>query len=329
MILETFPPSTINRFRSLLENSREPAARDLFRSVRRFTDLPDHVLVLPAHGAGSSCGKALGSVPFSTTGYERRFNPAIRTALDDGEKAFVEEILDGQPEPPRYFARMKKLNRSGPAVLDGLPRPSRLAPDDVPELLASSGDRVVFLDTRSDREAFMASHLVDSLFAPLGSKFSEAAGSYVDADRDVYLVVTSESEVEDATRQLVRIGIDRVRGYALHDELGGCEACQPYFRTTQTITTTEIDPRDRILDVRSEDEYESGHVPGAIQVAHTRLAADADELPEPGPLTVHCGSGMRAALATAQLERNGYEVTFANGAFSDWKKQAEEVATGS
>ena len=106
-----------------------PSAEALYRSVQRFLELDDHVQVWPGHGAGSACGKALGAVPQTTIGYERMFNGAIDAARR-GEDAFVESILDGQPEPPLYFARMKALNRDGVPALAALPTPRPLAPDD-------------------------------------------------------------------------------------------------------------------------------------------------------------------------------------------------------
>ncbi len=128
-----------------VEGMARPSAHTLWKSARRFLeDLPDWLQVWPAHGAGSACGKALGAVPQSTVGYERRFNPALRAASD--EHRFVNFILEGQPEPPTYFARMKKENRDGPAVLGGLPQPRELT--DGAHLAAASANAQV-LDVRS------------------------------------------------------------------------------------------------------------------------------------------------------------------------------------
>ena len=298
------------------DNTREPAARDLYSSVQKMKDTHDGVMILPGHGAGSSCGKALGAVPFSTFGYEKKYNESITTALEEGEDAFVGEILEGQPEPPMYFSRMKELNRDGVPVLGGIPDPKRL--DRIPD-----DSNAVFLDTRNDRVEFMRGHLKNSLHTPLATKFSEAAGSYVDPDSRIYLVVPDEEGVREAVLQLIRIGIDNVCGYVLFADLPSDQLV-----STRMIGTTEMNPGSTILDVRGADEYEEAHVPGAINVAHTRLVADSDDLPPKGPVTVHCGSGVRAALAASQLERAGYEVTYANGMFADWKAQADEVVVG-
>ena len=308
--------------------SQEPGARQLYESIQKFSKLPEFIQVLPGHGAGSACGKALGSIPFSTAGYELRFNTAVKTALDDGEDAFVDHILEGQPEPPMYFARMKKINREGVAVLAGLPQPSLLEPEEIADLHSEEAGNRFFVDTRGDRVAFMKNHLAGSIYAPFGEKFSESVGSYVEDDAEVVLLVENEDQVEACVRQLVRIGLDQIGGYALVEDVLGSENCQSCLKTTNTIHTTDINTDDRVLDVRSAGEHADSRVPGAVNVAHTRLVSDRHRLPEMGEVTVHCGSGMRAALATGALERLGFTVTYADGMFADWKEQADEVATG-
>ena len=109
-----------------IKGAMEPSARKLQESLHdRLAPFADYLQILPAHGAGSACGKTLGAVPTSTLGYERRFNGALKLALNDGD-AFVREILSGQPEPPLYFATMKRVNRDGIAVTGGVPKPPRL-----------------------------------------------------------------------------------------------------------------------------------------------------------------------------------------------------------
>src|SRR5690606_13398726 len=120
------------------------------------------VQIWPGHGAGSACGKALGAVPTSTFGYERRTSPALQKA-DESAEAFMSFILADQPEPPLYFARMKRLNRAGPPLLGSLPEPPRLDPD----VLASRAADAQIVDTRADRHAFFQGHLAGSFHAPL------------------------------------------------------------------------------------------------------------------------------------------------------------------
>jgi hydroxyacylglutathione hydrolase len=133
-----------------LEGTQEQGACALYKSLRKVSELPCHVQVLPAHGAGSACGKALGSIPNSTFGYEEKFNPALKLALNESEETFVDFILSGQPEPPAYFANMKRVNKVGPAVLGTLPEARLLSLDEILPRLNESG--FVILDTRSRGE---------------------------------------------------------------------------------------------------------------------------------------------------------------------------------
>lgn len=291
----------------------EPAARTLYASLRGTADLPGHLQILPAHGAGSACGKALGAVPVSVLGYERKYNSALREALTASEDQFVKSILSGQPEPPLYFARMKRDNKRGPALLpDGkLPAPKRIAA----AALGEWSGRSAILDLRADRAAFAAKHLRGSLFAPLsGGKLPVAAGSYVDETSPILLVVENESQVEEAARQLIRIGLDHVAAWIPADEaLSAADFTDSYPR----VATAELPADVAVLDVRGADEFAASHVRGANNIAYTRLAARLDEVPSGKPLFVHCGSGVRAALASAFLASRGHDVVFVDGPFAE------------
>ena len=287
--------------------AREPSARRLYGSLPRFLELPDYLQVWPGHGAGSACGKALGAVPVSTVGYEKRHNAAL-LAAEGGEQSFVRSILEGQPEPPLYFSRMKRLNRDGPPILDELPRPEQIS---VAELGSLAGRRdVAVLDTRLDRTAFMRGHLPGSIYAPLNKSFPTIAGSYVEAGTAIYLLIEAE-QVAAAVRQLVRIGLDDVAGHAPPSALAeaGVE-----LAATEIVDFARAD-RGVMLDVRRLTEFEAGHVPGALNIAHTRLLARHGELPRGEPLMVHCQTGARAASAASLLERLGHEVLYVDDDF--------------
>lgn len=288
----------------------EPSARALYRSVGQFLKLPDYLQIWPGHGAGSACGKALGAVPESTVGYERRFNASIAAAAR-GEDAFVEAILDGQPEPPQYFARMKRDNKAGPVLLGDLPSPEAL--DE--RALASLADRtdIVVVDTRADRRAFMAGHVGASLYAPMNRSFNTVVGCYVEPGVPIYLIIEDE-RVEEAVRDLVRIGLDEIVGYATPAVLGGlcargASASIPVGDFASTLDRLGA-PDTQVLDVRRRVEYEAGHLPGAANIAHTRLLGRAGEVTKGTTHVVHCLSGARAAVASAFLARLGHEVVY-------------------
>jgi len=291
----------------------EPSARTLYQSLRATSGIADHVQILPAHGAGSACGKSLGAVPNSVMGYERKFNAAFREALTAPEDQFVEHILSGQPEPPLYFARMKRDNKLGPALLaDGkLPSPKRIRVDELAQWMGTSA----ILDLRSDRAAFASRHIQSSLFAPLaGGKLPIAAGSYVEEGTRILLAVEDPSQVDEAVRQLIRIGLDRVDGWILVSEaLNAEEFTAKYPR----IPAPALPENASVLDVRGADEYQASHVRGAKNIAYTRLAAHLDEVPASAPLHVHCAGGTRAAIASAFLASRGHEVVHVDGSFGE------------
>ena len=155
----------------------EKGARELFASLQRFkAALPDWVQLWPGHGAGSACGKSLGAVPTTTLGYETLFNRGLAEA---DEAAFVADVLAGQPEPPMYFAEMKRMNREGPRVLGALPRPARRPDAELAEVLRGGG---IVVDARPAPE-FARRHVPGTLNVPLGKNFPTWAGSVLAYDR--------------------------------------------------------------------------------------------------------------------------------------------------
>lgn len=309
-----------------IEGAMEPSARTLHESVLKFLDLDDYIQIWPGHGAGSACGKALGAVPESTVGYERRFNVAIQSALR-GEEEFVSAILDGQPEPPMYFARMKRDNRGGPELLGVLPNPPAVSVDEIAAIASSDA---VILDTRLDRAAFMAGHLQGSLYCPLNKAFNTIAGSFVEETQSLYLIV-EKSQLEEAVRDLIRIGLDRIEGFITLDTLeaymqSGGEMVQTERVGMDRILEFRDDPNVELLDVRPMSEYSASHLPGAFNIAHNRLLVRRDELDSGTRKGVYCNSGARAASAAALLERLGHDVTYIDGDFEAWSAENETTS---
>lgn len=297
----------------------EPSARQLFQTVQRLGQIPEFVQVWPAHGAGSACGKSLGAVPMSTIGYERRFNPAILAA--ESEQAFVDFILEGQPEPPLYFANMKRDNRDGPRVLGGVPSPARVTVNTLRQLDSAS---VAIIDTRP-WDLFRTGHLAGSLSFPLIKSFNTDAGSLVDANEDIYLII-DEEHLEEAVRSLIRVGLDQIRGWCPAAEVSA-SACPATINelsvdeASSLVTAHQV----KVLDVRRRSEYTGGHIPGAVNIAHTRLASHLDEVPRNSKLVVNCRSGVRSARASAYLQRAGYDVINLTGGFLAWQGSSAPV----
>jgi hydroxyacylglutathione hydrolase len=285
--------------------------------------------VWPGHGAGSACGKSLGAIPQSTVGYEKAYNGAIDAARR-GQQAFVATILDAQPEPPLYFARMKAQNRDGVPPLDGLPVPRALAPDELADLGAAGLGDAAVVDTRADRSAFMAAHLPGSLYAPFTKQFNTAVGSYVTDPETPVVLLIDEAKVSEAVRDLVRIGLDRVVAYATPATLAAVlqrDGAAASIREVGFEAVVEREEGAAVLDVRRQAEFEGGHVPGATNIAHTRLADRLDEVPSGSPLYVHCQSGVRSAVASALLAAEGRDVVYVNDGFPHYR-EIGEVAEG-
>ncbi|MEX2604234.1 MAG: MBL fold metallo-hydrolase [Gracilimonas sp.] len=305
-------------------NVMEPSARTLFKSVEEFKKVPEYLQIWPGHGAGSACGKALGAIPETTVGYELRYNASIKSATSEDD--FVKFILEGQPEPPLYFARMKRDNKIGPKVLKGIPQPKHLTLTELAKL--DGNTEVAVLDTR-ERDEFSAGHLPGSLLSPLNKSFNTVAGSYITEDDDIYLIV-EEHKLQEAVRDLYRIGLDNVIGYVTPTDLAHYAEHEGKLDSIPVKTFTDIDEyvnndTFQVLDVRKASEFEEGSVPGAQNIAHTRLLPRLNEITERTQV-IHCQSGGRSAVAAAFLKRNGHNVILIDDEIENYKTKAEATA---
>lgn len=306
----------------------EPSARTLGATLQKFKALPQHWQVWPAHGAGSACGKALGAVPTSTIGYELTNNPAL--AECDNIDGFVEYILTGQPEPPLYFARMKRDNRRGPALLSALPEPSELSADEIGAL--ANNDSCAVLDTRS-WEAYSAGHLPGSLFAPLNNQFNTVAGCYVDEDQPIYLIC-EQSRVSEAAVDLIRIGLDKIVGFIAPAALEDYRASGGELGSVPEVDTQTLRKRldaDEVvtIDVRRAAEIEeTGGIPGALNIAHTRLLERLAEIPADKEVILSCHTGSRSAFAAGLLDSRGFRVSRHGAGFVGWRESGAPISRG-
>jgi len=304
----------------------QSSARTLYKSVEKFKSMPEYLQVWPGHGSGSACGKALGSVPESTVGYELRYNPSINAS--ESEQEFVDFILEGQPEPPLYFARMKRDNRGGPKVLGDLPHPQKMTVEGLSNRARQEGSAVV--DTR-ERTDFMDGHLKGSILSTYNKAFNTVVGSYVTEDEDIYLIIEEEN-IEEAVRDLIRIGLDNIQGYVTPDELEQSLESSGQSEHIETITFDEVaeligNGQYQALDVRKLTEFNEAHVEGAFNIAHTRLLERKKELDKDKTWLVYCRTGARASVATSLLRRDGFDVKYVDDDVEPWlaNKQPEEV----
>ena len=305
-------------------NTMEAGARQLFHSLERFRALPDFVQVWPGHGAGSACGKALGAIPTSTVGYEKRFNWGVATT---DEATFVRMVLEGQPEPPLYFAEMKRINRDGPAILGNFPSPAEGDRDALERALASG---TVVIDTRP-AAVFGAGHVPGTLNIPLNKSFSTWAGWLVSYDVDIHLIADDERTVATAVRELAMIGLDRVTGWYATAVVTAWRDAGRHLGTIATLEPAALAPRlaagdVTLVDVRNRSEWEAGHLPHALHIPLGHLAARLAEIPRDRPIVVQCQSGARSAIAASHLQRLGVvDVHDLLGGFQRWSAERREV----
>ena len=310
-----------------VSGAAESGARQLFSSLAWFKTLPDHLQVWPGHGAGSACGKGLSAMPQSTVGYERRFNWAL--GVDD-EAEFVRLVLEGQPEPPRYFREMKRVNRAGPAILGGIGLPGRVEEGRVADVL---GGGAVLVDTRPAAD-FSGGHIPGTLSIPFNKSFPTWAGALLPYDRGLYLLVDTgvPGQLEQIVRSLAMIGLEAVRGYFDLAAISAWPQPGRELQRTEQMSVSDLSAGRLglvVLDVRGRSEWEAGHLPGATHIPLAELPERIAELPEGLPIAVHCQGGGRSAIAASLLEVGGLgPVANVTGGFSAWSAAGLPVQGG-
>ena len=304
----------------------EIGAHQMYHSLERFKQLPDYLQLWPGHGAGSACGKALGAVPSSTVGYEKLFNWALQ---HDDEDAFVAALLEGQPEPPRYFAMMKRLNKLGPKVLHGTPRVQHRPIQDLTRLL-TRGARVI--DTRAP-EAYASAHVPGTINIPYGSSFVNWAGWLISYEQPFYLIAERHL-VEQMAKDLSQIGLDDLDGYFEPPNLGGWQeaglSLQSYQMATPRQVAQHIMADDvYVIDVRNQAEWEEERLPAARHIMLGYLEEHVEELPRDKPLVLHCRAGTRSAIGASLLQASGITgIINMVGGIRDWTADGLPVDQG-
>ncbi|MBY7142481.1 MBL fold metallo-hydrolase [Virgibacillus sp. NKC19-3] len=304
-----------------IKDSADRGARQLFHSLQQFKKYQDYMQIWPGHGAGSACGKALGAVPTSTVGYEKMYNPAFQP---DDEQEFVNFLLDGQPEPPAYFAKMKEVNPSGMTPLSEVPTGVLLDldGDSVAELATASKNMII--DTRNAYD-FSNRNLPGTINIPFPDSFAEWMGRLANDDVDLYFI-TELHHIDQIRTILTGMGFDRMKGFFPPSVIVTAGKTRSYENKTPKEIEKEQQRQDlQILDARYQDEWETNHIPGAKHISLHRLADGADKLSGDKPVAVHCATGRRSAIASSILLNQGYEVINITGGFDQWKN--ENLAT--
>jgi hydroxyacylglutathione hydrolase len=292
----------------------EELTRAQYRSVRRLAaELPADTAVYPTHGFGSFCSATPASGQAATIGEQRRAN----VALGSDEDTFVKELLAGLTAYPRYYAHMAPLNRRGPGAFRPRP-PAPASPEELRHRI-EAGEWVVDL---RDRRAFAAGHVTGTVSIELGGSFATLLGWTVPWGSPLTLVAATAEQIQQAQVELARIGIDQLAGAAA----GPPEALAPGGRVSGYRVTGFAglaaqwgEPGIVVLDVRRPDEWQAGHLAGAVHIPFWELPQRLGEVP-PGEVWVHCAVGLRAAIGASILARAGRPVVLID---DDWPPAAQ------
>ena len=286
------------------KDTMEKGARTLYRSLTKFTKaMPDHLLLLPAHGAGSACGKALGGVPVSVLGYQKKVNWALKCKT---EQEFVDGVLSGQPEPPLYFKEMKRMNKMGPAILGPLKTPIQL----LPSSLTNKDAFVIDIRPASAVRIGFFPGSIGVASCRLCRSFATWTGWHAPYGKDIIIIANGQEDVVAATRSMESIGLDHVIGWVPFDSIPSNQIEKINLISVEDAIGRNALGEVNILDVRGRSEYEEGHIPGVTWIPFGYLESRLAEVPTDKTLVIHCAGGNRSPIAYTVLRKHGFRNLF-------------------
>jgi hydroxyacylglutathione hydrolase len=305
-----------------LSGDRTPQelAAMLYQSLHeKLLNLPDETEIFPAHGAGSLCGRQMGSERSSTIGKERRTNYALQARTCE---EFIHLLTDNLPPRPEYFGREVELNRQGAAALDRLSPP---VPVRAPEVFRLQSEGAIVLDTRPAMQ-FAVAHVPGSMHIALSGQYASWAARILGLDKRIILVGEDADHLRESQLRLARVGIENVHAY-LDDGItgwikGGYELDYIPQISVQEFAELLEQEKDHIavLDVREPGEVEAGAMENSVRIPLGQLLARTGELDREKLLVVHCKGGYRSSIATSILRRAGFrEIANLTGGFDAWK----------
>ncbi|HMH08001.1 MAG TPA: rhodanese-like domain-containing protein [Terriglobales bacterium] len=307
----------------------EQLAGMLYDSLHnKLMKLPDEVLVYPAHGAGSLCGRNMRAERSSTIGTERLTNYALQIR---SREEFVKQLTSNLPARPDYFLQDAEINRGGASSLSEMPELKAIAPAELKVMLEEE-EGVMALDIRPG-DQFVAGHVPGSVNIALSGQFATWAGTILGLSSPPVLIADSPEQLAEARLRLARVGIEAERGYLQGGVRGwkqaGFDLAQLPEITAQELQRRLSENTVRALDVRREPEWMAGHVAGAAWWPLDRFRVSPPEIDLSLPLAVHCQSGYRSMIACSLLQRAGFKnVINVAGGFAAWQEAQLPVATG-
>jgi hydroxyacylglutathione hydrolase len=283
----------------------------------------DEVILCPAHGAGSVCGGVISQREHSTLGLERIHNPVLQKTDRD---EFVKRKLAEHHEYPPYFRKMEEYNLRGLPILECLPVPKMLSPQEFREEMEKGA---LVVDTRMPH-SFGGAHIKDTYSIWLEG-LPSFAGWVLPYDKPILLVMEEKEQLDKAVKYLIRLGYDNIKGFLQ----GGISAwymealpVDGFYLISVHDLKRKLDKNERmvILDVRGQDEWEAGHIKGSTHVYVGNLENNLDKLPDKCQVVVYCGSARRSNIAASTLKRNGYRKIYnVLGSMAAWKNAGYEI----
>jgi len=292
--------------------------------LNKVLKLADSVLVYPAHGAGSLCGKNMRAERVSTIGTERLTNYALQIK---SREEFVKQLTSNLPARPAYFLQDAEINRSGAPALSELPALSPIEPGELKTILAEGG---LALDVRPG-EQFAVGHVPGSVNIAMSGQFASWAGALLGLTACPVLIAESQEELSEARMRLARVGLEDARGYLKGGVKGWSEAGLPLSQLSQINVEALREQLQssgvQVLDVRREPEWEAGHIEGAAWWPLDNFKVAPPEIDHAIPIAVHCKSGYRSMIACSLLQRAGFQnVVNVVGGFDAWQLARLPVA---
>ncbi|MBK6364694.1 MAG: MBL fold metallo-hydrolase [Saprospiraceae bacterium] len=302
-----------------IKGTQDAGALQMYESIKKFDELPDYIQVWPGHGAGSACGKALGAVPSTTVGYEKIRNWALQYKNNRG--GFVDYLLSDQPEPPKYFAMMKTLNKVDRPLLTVVPKQKLLSATDLKSAMEKG---IKIIDARNKID-FANGFIPGSINIQGNNAFATWAGWFLKYD-EPFILLADEAQLDDLTRKLMRIGLDHVLGYI--------PSTNVYDGPLQTVKMIGFDDfksaanngDTQIIDLRGDAEYKAGHIKGAKHVFVGTILENTDKINKNKDVVIHCQGGDRASIAYSLLAKAGFtNITNYSPGMNEWVAKGETV----
>ena len=288
--------------------TQEELAGILYDSLRNtIMPLADDVIVYPAHGAGSACGKNMMTETVDTLGNQKQMNYALRSDMTKAE--FIEEVTTGLSAPPAYFPMNVMMNKSGYANIDEVISKgnSPLSPSDFENIANES--RAIILDVRHEKE-FIQGHIPQSIFIGIDGSFAPWVGAVIKDVNQPILIVGKEDRINEVITRLSRVGFDNTLGYLK----GGFKAWEKEGKemdTVRSVPTSQFETEHKtnhnpIFDVRKKGEWDSSHIKDAHHVCLSMLNEELAQFPKEDDFYVHCAGGYRSVIASSILKKRGY-----------------------